>query len=98
MNGPVETVSMPVPLQVGHLSGFEPGSQPVPLQDLHVSIMLTYISYIKQLRMRQGKNYHGRSKIGHDLFSWHQEGYIEELTRFSQCLNSLNAKTGFINF
>ena len=24
-----------------------------------------------------------------------QEGYIEELTRFSQCLN---AKTGFINF
>ena len=43
-----------------------------------------------------------------DLFSWktasdkdhlevclHQEGYIEELTRFSQCLN---AKTGFVNF
>ena len=24
-----------------------------------------------------------------------QEGYIEELTRFSQCLN---AKTGFVNF
>ena len=46
MNGPVETVSIPVPLHVGHLSGLDPGSLPVPEQDLHVSMMLTYMSWI----------------------------------------------------
>ena len=32
MKGPVDTVSIPVPLHVGHLSGFDPGSLPVPGQ------------------------------------------------------------------
>ena len=45
MKGPVDTVSIPVPLHVGHLSGRDPGSLPVPLHLLHVSMMLTYISY-----------------------------------------------------
>ena len=30
-----------------------------------------------------------------DIIGLNQEGYIEELTRFSQCLN---AKTGFVHF
>ena len=34
-------------------------------------------------------------KISSFKFQMTQEGYIEELTRFSQCLN---AKTGFVNF
>lgn len=45
MKGPVDTVSIPVPLHVGHLSGRDPGSLPVPLHLLHVSMMLTYMSY-----------------------------------------------------
>ena len=44
MNGPVDTVSIPVPLQLGQRSGLVPGSLPEPLQSGHVSRMLTYIS------------------------------------------------------
>ena len=44
MKGPVDTVSIPVPLHVGHRSGRDPGSLPVPLHLLHVSMMLTYMS------------------------------------------------------
>ena len=35
MNGPVDTVSIPVPLHDGHLSGLDPGSLPFPTQEKH---------------------------------------------------------------
>ena len=45
----------------------------------------------KKIKQSSSPRYKSLSSTLH----WTQEGYLEELTRFSSCLN---AKTGFVNF
>ena len=49
MKGPVETVSIPVPWQLGHFSGLVPGSQPEPPHRSQLSITVTFRSFFRPL-------------------------------------------------